>query len=304
MPPHIMPSVTYSEELGDLLKMVYIHTQDESEETLSREALAAALPHVVGFDELLNEAVARRFVTEQKGEIALTATGQQEALRLLMPQTEAVENFVKTVYVLQQPRDRVSTNALRDALHITAPSVTDMAKRLMDSGLLDHRKYHGVRLTPLGERIALRILRRHRLIELYLVQELGYALHEVHGEAEALEHAVSDQFIQAIDAKLDHPHFDPHGDPIPTNEGVIQRRDLRPLSELDLNTAARVSRFLAEETDMLQHILDRGFQLNTPVEVSARDPFQGPLTVRVGDQSTETVIGYSVADTILVEVMP
>jgi DtxR family Mn-dependent transcriptional regulator len=301
MPHHMTPSTIYPDGMSDLLKTIYIHTQDE--QTLSRETLFATLPQLDTLPDLLARATADKLITVDGDKLTLTSNGQKEALRLLMPQTEAVENFVKSVYVLQQRSNRVSTNALRDVLRITAPSVTDMAKRLMDGGLLDHRKYHGVRLTALGERIALRILRRHRLIELFLVQELGYALHEVHSEAEALEHAVSDQFIEAIDAKLGHPHFDPHGDPIPTDDGTIQRRDLHPLSELALHTTARVSRLLAEESDMLQHILDRGFQLNTPVEVSARDPFQGPLTVLVGDKPNETVIGYSVADTILVEVV-
>ena len=108
---------------------------------------------------------------------------------------KSVENFLKTVFALQQTQERVSTNALADALEITAPSVTDMARRLMDAGAVDYVKYKGVRLTDMGEDIALKMLRRHRLIELYLVQELGYELHEVHEEAEVLEHAVSDQFV-------------------------------------------------------------------------------------------------------------
>jgi DtxR family transcriptional regulator, Mn-dependent transcriptional regulator len=215
--------------------------------------------------------------------------------------SESVENFVKAVYVLQQAGERVSTNALKDALNISAPSVTDMAKRLVDNGLVDYVKYQGVKLTEAGENLALILIRRHRLIELYLVQELDYALHEVHQEAEKLEHSVSDRFIEAIDAKLGHPEFDPHGDPIPDTDGMMIRRDLCPLSELPLATPARVSRLVSTDNQMLQHTIDRGFALNTEVEVTARDPFEGPLTVKMGDQ--QTIIGFNVAESILVEVV-
>src|SRR5215213_1169607 len=155
--------------------------------------------------------------------------------------SESVQDFIKAVYALQQklpPGEEkgVSTNALKDVLDITAPSVTDMAKRLAEGGLLDYVKYQGVRLTEKGQAMALTLIRRHRLIELYLVQELQYALHEVHDEADKLEHAVSDRFIAAIDAKLGNPEFDPHGDPIPTEDGMITRRELCPLSELPLDT--------------------------------------------------------------------
>lgn len=215
-------------------------------------------------------------------------------------QTTAVEDFLKAVYVLQQRDERASTNALREALNITAPSVTDMAKRLTDSGLIDYQKYKGVRLTDEGERVALQILRRHRLIELYLVQELGYALHEVHDEAESLEHAVSDRFIDAISAKLNHPNFDPHGDPIPAADGTLAPlRDLHPLSDLPLNMAAIVSRYITSDPQMLQHTLDRGFALGAEVVVVARDPFDGPLTIHLNGD--ETILGHVVATTILVE---
>lgn len=215
--------------------------------------------------------------------------------------SEAVENFIKSVYMLQQQHERASTNALKDVLNISAPSVTDMAKRLVEIGLVDYVKYQGVKLTEKGEAMALNLVRRHRLIELYLAQELGYALHEVHEEADNLEHAVSDRFILAVDAKLGYPQFDPHGDPIPHIDGTITRRNLSPLSQLPLATPARVSRLISSDPQMLQHTVDRGFSLNTEVEVTARDPFEGPLTIRVENQ--QTVIGYNVAESILVEVM-
>lgn len=218
----------------------------------------------------------------------------------LSAQSESVENFLKAVYVLQQQQERVSTNSLAEALGISAPSVTDMARRLVNAGLVDYRKYYGVLLTEKGEAVALHVIRRHRLIELYLVEELGYALHEVHDEAENLEHAVSDRFIEAIAVKLDNPEVDPHGDPIPTAEGIISPQETVALSELEPGFPARVSRFVAENTEMLQHILDRGFSLGAEVEVISRDPFDGPVTALVEGQ--ERMIGHNVAACILVEI--
>lgn len=211
----------------------------------------------------------------------------------------SVQNFLKTVYSLQQQMERVSTNALAEALNIQAPSVTDMAQRLEDAHLVDYQKYKGVVLTPTGEQRALQIIRRHRLIELYLVEELGYELAEVHDEAEHLEHSVSDRFIDALAQKLDHPLVDPHGDPIPSADGTITRRDLQPLTEWPLCTPAVVSRIKTANPDMLQHILERDFRLTAQVEVLTRDPFDGPVKVRV--DGTEQVIGHSVAACILVE---
>ncbi|MCU0513131.1 MAG: metal-dependent transcriptional regulator [Anaerolineae bacterium] len=217
-------------------------------------------------------------------------------------QSRAVEDFLKAVYALQQhlpQHERVSTNALKEMLKISAPSVTDMAQRLLEARLIDYEKYYGVRLTEAGLLIALKIIRRHRLIELYLVKELGYALHEVHDDAESLEHAVSERFITAIAARLHDPAFDPHGDPIPSAEGLIVPRELLPLTEMPLTAPAKVARFIADTPQMLQYMLDKGFALNHPVIVLAREPFEGPLTLRLNEQ--ETVIGYQVAAAILVE---
>ena len=227
--------------------------------------------------------------------------------------SESVEDFVKAIYTLQQGMAqqgavaendgilRVSTNALKDALKISAPSVTDMAQRLMENGLVDYRKYQGVGLTEEGNILALKLIRRHRLIELYLVRELAYELHEVHAEAEQLEHAVSDRFIEAIDTKLGNPEFDPHGDPIPDVHGAMIQLELHPLSELAIGTPARVSRLISSDAEMLQHSLDRGFKLDVPVVVLSRDPFNGPITVKLDDK--ETVIGYTVAEAILVQLV-
>lgn len=218
---------------------------------------------------------------------------------MLSAPSESVEDFLKAVYVLQQSMERVSTNALADALQVKAPSVTDMARRMEDAGLVHYQKYHGVLLTDMGAAIALKVIRRHRLIELYLVKELGYELREVHDEAENLEHAVSDRFVEALATRLGHPEIDPHGDPIPSAEGVISSRELISLSDLSINTPARIARLQAANADMLQYMLDRDFRLDEPVKVLEHDPFEGPITVLVGEQNR--MIGHNVAACILVE---
>ena len=214
------------------------------------------------------------------------------------PQSRSVEDFLKAVFTLQQQSDRVSTNTLRDALSITAPSVTDMAQRLVAAGLVDYQKYRGVVLTDAGREIALRVIRRHRLLELYLVRELGYELREVHDEAERLEHAVSDHFVEAIARKLGNPQIDPHGDPIPSPEGVIEQRDLQSLASLRTGEQATIAQLKTSNSEMLQHMLDRGFRLNAVVEIMARDPFNGPITVRIDGK--RRVVGHQVAENILV----
>jgi DtxR family transcriptional regulator, Mn-dependent transcriptional regulator len=216
-----------------------------------------------------------------------------------LTQSKSVQDFLKAVYRLQQQADSVSTNALAEELNVKAPSITDMAQRLVAAGMVDYERYKGVRLTPEGEALALKIIRRHRLLELYLVKELGYQLQEVHREAESLEHAVSDRFIEALTAKLGNPNIDPHGDPIPSADGTIVQRDLHPLTEWPLHRTASVSQIKAESTEMLQHILDRGFKLQAQVEVLARDPFDGPVTALVDGK--ERIVGHQVAECILVE---
>lgn len=213
--------------------------------------------------------------------------------------SESVEDFIKAVYSLQQQDERVSTNALSAALKISAPSVTDMAQRLVAAGLIDYERYKGVVLTSAGREMALKVIRRHRLIELYLVRELSYELRDVHKEAEQLEHAVSDRFVEAIARKMGNPDFDPHGDPIPTADGTVMQRQLMPLSKLPENVKALVSRLKTSSPEMLQHILDRGFRLDSHVEVVARDPFEGPITTRVDGH--ERMVGHNVAECILVD---
>lgn len=213
--------------------------------------------------------------------------------------SESVENFLKAVYTLQQHSERVSTNALAEHLGVKAPSVTDMARRMVESNMIDYQRYYGVRLTTQGEITALAVIRRHRLIELYLLRELGYPLHEVHAEAERLEHAVSEQFINALDKKLGYPVIDPHGDPIPSAEGHIAASIGIPLTELALETDARVARLNTSSAEMLEHLVDRSIRLGDVVRVRERDPFDGPLRLVVNGQPK--TLGHKAAECVMVE---
>ena len=214
--------------------------------------------------------------------------------------SESVEDFLKAIFHLQRQNDRVSTTALADALNISAPAVTVMAQRLVDDGTVDYVKYRGVRLTDAGKRVALKMLRRHRLIEAYLVEDLGYQLHEVHDEAEALEHTVSDRFVEAIARKLGNPPYDPHGDPIPNRDGLMPQRDLQPLSQLSTRLPARIRRFIMDDPLMLQETQKRGLVLGVALEVLARDEFDGPLEVRL-QPGSQQIVGFKMASQILVE---
>ncbi len=213
--------------------------------------------------------------------------------------SQSVQDFLKAVYTLQQQMERVSTNALAEMLSISPPSVTDMAHRLMMAELVNYEKYHGVRLTETGEREALRVIRRHRLIELYLVKDLGYALHEVHDEAEQLEHAVSDRFVAALVEKLDNPTIDPHGEVIPGIDGTCHYRELHTLTQFPMGIRAKVACLTTNNSEILRHLMDKGFTLGSQVEIITRDPFDGPLTVLIDGKTV--MVGYTVATYISVE---
>lgn len=221
------------------------------------------------------------------------------AARRGLLQSESVQNFLKSLLTLQQGSGLVSTGAMAEILQISAPSVSDMTQRLEEAGLLTWRKWRGIRLTPEGENEALMILRRHRLIELFLVEELGYELPEVHAEAERLEHAVSERFIEAIARRLQEPGLDPHGDPIPAADGTILRRRLQPLSEWPGGKPASVARIRSRSEAMLRDIVSQGITLNARVEIMQPDAQADPLTLRINGRRQR--VARQAADCILVE---
>jgi len=204
--------------------------------------------------------------------------------------SRAVEDYLKAIFKLQGENLPVSTTALAAELDRSAASVTNMVKGLAEQGLLDHEPYRGVRLTPHGESTALRIIRRHRVIETYLIERLGYTWDGVHEEADRLEHAASDGLIDRMARALGDPDEDPHGAPIPSSDGVIASRDLVSLTELPAGVDAVVREVSDEDSGRLRELAAAGFLLGTNVVVTDRSP-GGEVVVHVagGVQTLDAV---------------
>ena len=215
--------------------------------------------------------------------------------------SEAVENYAKAIYSLQHRGggDPVATNDIADRLEVTAASASGMIKKLADLGLVAHVPYRGVQLTDEGERLALEVLRHHRLLELYLATQLDVPWDRVHEEAEALEHVLSEDLEARIAAKLGNPTHDPHGDPIPSAELVIDESSTRSLSDLAPGDRGVFVRVSDSDPAMLRYLSERGVCLGDRLEVLDRQPFGGPLTVRFGD--TLQVLGGALAAAMRVE---
>jgi DtxR family Mn-dependent transcriptional regulator len=213
--------------------------------------------------------------------------------------TESIEDFLKAVYMLQKKSERVRTSEIAEALNITAPSAHDFINRCKDAKLVDYVSHRGVRLTQAGERIALEVLRHHRLLELYLVQALGFSWDEVHEEAERLEHHISETLEERIAAMLGHPTIDPHGDPIPRLDGSIPERGLLQLAELQADQSGAISRLLDQEPDNLRFLEEKGLVLGAQVKVIRREPYDGLTHIEVDGQPQ--VIGETTARFVMVK---
>lgn len=203
--------------------------------------------------------------------------------------SQAIEDYCKAIYVLQTRSDDepVSTNALAERLGLTTGSVSGMLKKLDESGLIAHVPYRGVRLTEDGRRVALEVIRHHRLLELFLAQTLDMSWDRVHDEAEVLEHFLSDELEELIAAKLGHPTIDPHGDPIPSAELHLDERVTYSLEALEVGQAGTFVRVSDADPEMLRYLADQGIMPGGRVEVLERQPFGGPLRVAVdGRQHT------------------
>jgi len=196
-------------------------------------------------------------------------------------QTAAVEDYAKAIYSLTRaPSGTASTNDLAARLGVTAGSVSAMLRKLAEAGLVEHLPYRGVALTGAGERVALRVLRRHRLLELFLSEMLEVPWERLHAEAELLEHALSDELTELIARKLGDPTVDPHGDPIPSRELVVQERPTVELAALDPGGRATLVRVSDTDPQMLSYLSSRGIGVGDAVEMLERQPFEGPCTVR------------------------
>lgn len=213
----------------------------------------------------------------------------------------AVEDYLKAIYKLQtQTSEAISTGDIAAAMEVSAASATNMVKRLAEFELIEYESYKGARLTDAGQKVALEVIRHHRLLELYLKEVLDYSWEEVHREAEQLEHHISETFESKIEELLDYPTRDPHGHPIPSREGVVDRLSTRPLAELDTHTPAVIDHLSDEDPGLLRLLEERKLLPGTRLEIIERKPLEGLLTVTLdGD---EQLIGYQVALKVFVRV--
>jgi DtxR family Mn-dependent transcriptional regulator len=215
----------------------------------------------------------------------------------------AVEDYSKAIFALQsRSEEPVSTNALAERLGITPGSVSAMLSKLDELGLATHIPYRGVRLTPDGRRLALEVIRHHRLIESFLSETLGMSWDRVHAEAEILEHVLSDDLEELIAAKLGHPTVDPHGDPIPSADLELDEPSTQSLESLEPPARGVFVRISDSDPEMLRYLAGRGISPGDRFVVRERQPFGGPLLVHVG--RSEHAIGGRLASAMRVEVDP
>jgi DtxR family Mn-dependent transcriptional regulator len=203
--------------------------------------------------------------------------------------TRSVEDYLKAIYQLSPEGQPASTSDIAHLLALSPPSVTGMVKRLSEHGLLEHVPYRGVQLTVDGRRAALRMVRRHRLIEAYLVEFLGYSWDTVHDEAERLEHAVSDTLVERMATALGNPEVDPHGDPIPSADGFVQELSCTPLSDVPVGESVEIHRVHENQPDRLRYIASLGLKPGVHITVVDRQPFDDLVTIDVAGQ--QHVIG-------------
>ena len=216
--------------------------------------------------------------------------------------TSTVEQYVKKIYQLEEPGKKVQTHAVAEALEVTPGTATVMIKHLSKLGLVDYTPRYGVNLTDQGTSMAVRLLRYHRLIETFLVQVLGYDWSEIHAEAEVLEHAVSERFIEKIDTLLNHPEFDPHGDPIPNAKGLITLKSCIPLGSAKNGTKGIISRFIKTNPDILGLMDSHGLNIGVDITIVEQNPIAGTITIH-GPRGTFTM-GVDLGTRILIEPKP
>ena len=208
--------------------------------------------------------------------------------------SEAVQDYAKAIYSLNRRTGKpVATSALADRLDVSPASASAMLKRLTSLGLVTHQPYRGTELTETGERVALEVIRHHRLLELYLAEALGMSWDRVHAEAEVLEHAISPELSELIAEKLGNPTHDPHGDPIPAADGSIDEQDTVPLADVEPGRSGVFTRISDSDPEMLRYLSERGIAPGDALEVLERQPFDGPLTVRFG--AREHALGGTLA---------
>lgn len=202
--------------------------------------------------------------------------------------TSTVENYIKQIYLQQQESagELVPMGRLAAAMGVVPGTATAMVKTLADSGLVQYEPREGIRLTRGGNQLALHVLRRHRILELFLVNVLGLSWAEVHEEAEHLEHALSDKVLDRMDALLNYPRFDPHGDPIPTAKGKIEEMELERLTDCPEGEPRRIVRITDQDAPFLQFLEQKGLVPGETVTIVRHDPFAEAVTVRLPNRDT------------------
>jgi len=209
--------------------------------------------------------------------------------------SRSVEDYLKAIFRLSNQGGFATTSDIAALLSLSPPSVSGMVKRLSEMGLIEHVPYRGVQLTSQGRRAALRMIRRHRVLELYLTRTLGYDWDNVHNEAERLEHAVSDELIERMAAALGDPHYDPHGDPIPTATGDIEETELVSLAEAQIGDALELRQVITQDPARLRYFAEQGLMPGVRVTVTDRQPFNGPTTVLFNASGSARIIGQELA---------
>jgi DtxR family Mn-dependent transcriptional regulator len=209
------------------------------------------------------------------------------------PLTRSVEDYLKVIYHLSSQGGFAATSDIAAQLDVSPPSVSGMVKRLSETGLIEHVPYRGVQLTAQGRRAALKMIRRHRILEVYLIEQLGYDWDGVHDEAERLEHAVSDNLIERMSGALGHPRYDPHGAPIPTAAGEIEETELISVADAPIGSALDLQEVGTEDSARLRYFAEQGLVPGAHLLVTERQPFNGPTTVRLGTELR--VIGRELA---------
>ncbi len=215
--------------------------------------------------------------------------------------SQSVEDYLKTIYKLQSRGEEapVSTGEIAESMEISAASVSNMIKRLTEMDLVEYESYKGVTLTETGIKIALEVIRHHRLLELYLREVMDYPWDKVHEEAEHLEHHISEDFEEKLEEMLGNPTHDPHGDPIPTRRGTIAETATRPLASVDPGESVVIRRVSDTDPELLTHLEEIGLLPTNEVAVVDKSKFNGPLTIRTNGD--EHVVGYEIACKVFVK---
>jgi DtxR family Mn-dependent transcriptional regulator len=220
------------------------------------------------------------------------------------PLSRSVEDYLKAIYHLSSQGGFASTSDIAGMLEVAPPSVSGMVKRLSETGLIEHVPYRGVQLSPQGRRAALRMIRRHRILELYLTQQLDYDWDGVHAEAERLEHAVSDELIERMAGSLGQPRYDPHGDPIPTAAGEIEEADLVTIADAAVGSKLELRQVGTQDSARLRYFATQGLTPGVLLAVTDRQPFNGPTTIALVPSGDRRVLGRELARLLLCSEVP